>query len=77
MKPPEDAEAKFRELLDIIARLRGPDGCPWDRAQQKADISRYLIEEAYEVLEALEGSSPGNVREELGDLLFQILFLAR
>jgi tetrapyrrole methylase family protein / MazG family protein len=76
-KPPADAEETFRELLAIIARLRGPDGCPWDRKQQKADIGRYLIEEAYEVLNALELSSPENVREELGDLLFQILFLAR
>jgi tetrapyrrole methylase family protein/MazG family protein len=76
LKSPGDAEAKFRELLAIIARLRGPDGCPWDQAQQKADIGRYLIEEAYEVLEALEGSSLANVQEELGDLLFQILFLA-
>jgi MazG family protein len=77
LKPPADVEAKFLELLAIIARLRGPDGCPWDRVQKKADIGRYLIEEAYEVLEALEGSSPENCREELGDLLFQILFLAR
>jgi tetrapyrrole methylase family protein/MazG family protein len=76
-KPTADAGEKFRELLAIIARLRGPDGCPWDRTQKKADIGRYLIEEAYEVLETLEGSSPENVREELGDLLFQILFLAR
>jgi tetrapyrrole methylase family protein/MazG family protein len=76
LKPPADAEEKFRELLAIIARLRGPDGCPWDRTQQKADIGRYLIEEAYEVLEALEGP-PEHLREELGDLLFQILFLAR
>jgi tetrapyrrole methylase family protein/MazG family protein len=76
-KPPAEAGQKFRELLAIIARLRGSDGCPWDRAQQKPDIGRYLIEEAYEVLEALEGSSPENVREELGDLLFQILFLAQ
>ena len=77
LKIPAGAEGKFRELLAIIVRLRGPDGCPWDRAQKKADIGRYLIEEAYEVLEALEGSSPENLREELGDLLFQILFLAR
>jgi tetrapyrrole methylase family protein/MazG family protein len=76
LNPPADAEAKFRELLAIIVRLRSPDGCPWDRAQKKGDIGRYLIEEAYEVLEALEGSSPANLREELGDLLFQILFLA-
>ena len=77
MKPTAHAEAKFRELLDLVEKLRSPDGCPWDRAQKKGDIGRYLIEEAYEVLEALEGSSPENVQEELGDLLFQILFLAR
>ena len=77
LKPFADVEAKFRELLAIIVRLRSPDGCPWDRAQTKGDIGRYLMEEAYEVLEALDGASPENVQEELGDLLFQILFLAR
>ncbi len=76
LKPSADAEEKFRELLDLVKKLRSPDGCPWDRAQEKGEIGRYLIEEAYEVLEALEGSSPENVQEELGDLLFQILFLA-
>ncbi|MFZ4439656.1 MAG: MazG nucleotide pyrophosphohydrolase domain-containing protein, partial [Syntrophales bacterium] len=70
---PVNAEMKFRELLEVIVKLRSPDGCPWDRAQTKEDLGRYLIEEAYEVLEALEGSSPENVQEELGDLLFQIL----
>ena len=77
LTPPVNVEMKFRELLEIIVKLRSPDGCPWDRAQTKEDIGRYLIEEAYEVLEALEGSLPENVQEELGDLLFQILFLAR
>jgi len=77
LKPLAGTEAKFRELLDLIEKLRSTDGCPWDRAQKKGDIGRYLMEEAYEVLEALEGSSPENVQEELGDLLFQILFLAR
>lgn len=76
MKPTAASEERFRELLLLIARLRGPEGCPWDRAQTKPDIGRYLIEEAYEVLEALEGP-PEHLREELGDLLFQILFLAR
>ncbi|MBU2054492.1 MAG: nucleoside triphosphate pyrophosphohydrolase [Proteobacteria bacterium] len=71
------ADVKFRELLDIIARLRGPGGCPWDRSQKKEDVGAYLIEEAYEVLEALDGASPDELKEELGDLLFQILFLAR
>jgi tetrapyrrole methylase family protein/MazG family protein len=77
LKPPSEAEEKFRELLDLVEKLRSPDGCPWDRSQKKGDIGRYLMEEAYEVLEALEGSSLENLREELGDLLFQILFLAR
>ena len=71
------SEEKFRELIDLVARLRSPDGCPWDRSQNKGDIGRYLIEEAYEVLEALDGASPEELCEELGDLLFQILFLAR
>jgi MazG family protein len=70
-------EAKFRKLLDLVARFRAPDGCPWDRAQHKEDVGRYLIEEAYEVLEALEKPTPGDLQEELGDLLFHILFLSR
>lgn len=76
MNPTAACEEKFRELLILIERLRGPDGCPWDRAQTKPDIGRYPIEEAYEVLEALEGP-PDHLREELGDLFFQILFLTR
>lgn len=71
------AETKLRELLEIIVRLRAPDGCPWDRSQKKGDIALYLIEEACEVLEALEGDSPEDLKEEIGDLLFQVLFLAR
>ncbi|MFH2076392.1 MAG: MazG family protein, partial [Pseudomonadota bacterium] len=78
MKPSSgQVEIKFRELLEIIARLRGPGGCPWDRSQKKEDVGAYLIEEAYEVLEALGGASPDELKEELGDLLFQILFFAR
>lgn len=78
MKPSSgQVEIKFRELLEIIARLRGPGGCPWDRSQKKEDVGGYLIEEAYEVLEALDETSPDELKEELGDLLFQILFLAR
>ncbi len=71
------AEEKFRELLELVAKLRSPDGCPWDRSQKKGDIAHYLLEETYEVIEALEGDSPPALREELGDLLFHILFLAR
>ncbi|MCE5262846.1 MAG: nucleoside triphosphate pyrophosphohydrolase [Deltaproteobacteria bacterium] len=75
MKPNPKSEEAFRELISLVARLRGPAGCPWDRAQTKPDIGRYLLEEAYEVLEALE-DPPDHLREELGDLLFHILLLA-
>lgn len=71
------AEQKFRELLDLVARLRSADGCPWDRSRKKEDIAHYLLEESYEVIEALEGGSPPALMEELGDLFFHILFLSR
>jgi len=62
-------------LLDLIRRLRSPEGCPWDRVQTDRDLGRYLLSEAYEVIDAIDEASPEHVREELGDLLFQILFL--
>jgi ATP diphosphatase len=66
------------ELLAIMARLRDPgSGCPWDRAQSFRTIAPYTIEEAYEVADAIEGGEPGKLREELGDLLFQVVFHAR
>ena len=64
-------------LVELIARLRGPNGCPWDAKQKNSDIKTYLLEEAYEVIEAIEGKISQEVCEELGDLLFQILFLAQ
>ncbi len=64
-------------LVDIVARLRSPSGCLWDRAQEKEDIARYLLEEAYEVVDAIEGGTAMALREELGDLFFHIVFLAR
>lgn len=74
---PETTE-KFQNLLDLITRLRSPEGgCPWDIKQESRDIGKYLIEEAYEVLDAINSGTPGDLREELGDLLFQILFLVR
>jgi len=68
--------ALFERLLDIMHRLRGPGGCPWDREQTRTSLKPYLIEEAYEVLEAIESSSVESLREELGDLLFQVVFHA-
>lgn len=67
----------FSGLVALMARLRGPDGCPWDRQQTPETLKPYLVEECYEVLEALEEGVPGKVRDELGDLLFQIVFHAR
>jgi len=64
-------------LLGIIGRLRSPEGCPWDRKQRKEDLLRYLQDEACEAVDAVRGGDPGEAREELGDLLFQILFLVR
>jgi MazG family protein len=67
----------FERLLDIMRSLRGPSGCPWDREQTPASLKPFLIEEAYEVLEAIESGRPEAVREELGDLLFQVVFHAQ
>lgn len=64
-------------LLSIMARLRGPDGCEWDRAQNFASIAPYTIEEAYEVADAIERADFGELKGELGDLLLQVVFHAR
>ncbi len=64
-------------LSELMSRLRGPDGCPWDAMQTDSTIKMYLLEEAYEVLDAVENGSPEDLCQELGDLLFQIIFLAR
>ena len=66
------------ELLELMARLRDPrHGCPWDREQTFRTIAPYTIEEAYEVADAVERGEPRKLREELGDLLFQVVFHAR
>jgi len=68
---------KFLELLELVTRLRAPDGCPWDQKQTPESLKKYLLDEAHEVIAAIDGNDPGHVREELGDLLFQIVFLNR
>ncbi len=68
---------RFERLVEIMDRLRGEDGCPWDREQTRETLKTYLVEEAYELLEALDADDPGLIREELGDLLFQLIFHAR
>lgn len=66
---------RFLELVDLIRTLRGPHGCPWDRKQTPADVKAYLVEELYEVLEAIDQGNKEHLQEEVGDLLFMILFL--
>lgn len=67
----------FQQLVELMAILRGPDGCPWDRKQTPESLKPFLVEECYEVIDALEEGAPAKVRDELGDLLFQIIFHAR
>jgi tetrapyrrole methylase family protein/MazG family protein len=67
----------FRELVEIMARLRADDGCPWDREQRLPDLARYIREEADELVAAVEGGDPRHVCEELGDILFNLLHAAR
>jgi MazG family protein len=67
----------YNDLLNIMARLRGPGGCPWDREQDHKSLKRYLIEEAYEVLDAIDAENPDMLCEELGDLLLQVVFHAQ
>jgi len=66
----------LKQLIALIKKLRAPDGCPWDRKQKQEDIGKYILEEAYEVVESLESRDRHALQEELGDLLFQVLFLA-
>jgi nucleoside triphosphate diphosphatase len=68
---------RFERLVDIMRRLRAPDGCPWDREQTPASLRPFVLEETYEVLEAIESGSPAHLCEELGDFLFEAVFLAR
>jgi tetrapyrrole methylase family protein/MazG family protein len=64
----------FEDLVAVMARLRGDQGCPWDRQQTHATLGRYLLEEAHETLEAIARGDPHALRQELGDLLLQVVF---
>jgi tetrapyrrole methylase family protein/MazG family protein len=74
---PKKRSDNFTELKNIIARLRGPHGCPWDKKQTHASLKPFLIEESYEVLQALDEGVPEKIRDELGDLLLQIMLHAQ
>ena len=69
-----DATESFRKLIEIVDTLMGENGCPWDNVQTRESLKPYLVEETYEVLEALDTNDPDQIKDELGDLLYQILF---
>jgi MazG family protein len=70
----ENAAKAFAELLDLMVRLRGDNGCPWDKEQSHASLRSFLLEESYELSDALDQGNTRKIREELGDLLHQIIF---
>src|SRR5436190_3797933 len=71
------AAQAFTRLVDIMATLRGPDGCPWDREQTIDSLKPFLLEETYEVLEAIDRHDHASLCEELGDFVFEAVFLAQ
>lgn len=68
---------EFAALVETVARLRGPGGCPWDRKQTHESLKRYVVEETYEVLEAIDSGESARLEDELGDLLLQVLLHAQ
>lgn len=75
--PPELRRARFSELVGLMSRLRAPDGCPWDREQTPQTLRKYLIEETYEAIEAIDEDDSDLLCEELGDVLLQVVFHAQ
>lgn len=73
---PGMAKRTFDDLVKLMTTLRGPDGCPWDRKQTLPDLKPYVIEEAYEVVDAIDRDDRGALREEVGDLLLEAVFVA-
>lgn len=71
------AGAEFDRLVEIVARLRSPEGCPWDREQTLQSLVQFVLEEAYEVVDAIERGDVDGLREEIGDHVFEAVFLAR
>ncbi|HBA88746.1 MAG TPA: nucleoside triphosphate pyrophosphohydrolase [Geobacter sp.] len=73
---PETTQSRFDRLVEIMRKLRAPGGCPWDAEQSHDSLKRYLLEEAYEVIEAIDAGGGEHLKEELGDLLLQPVFHA-
>lgn len=74
---PSDAGAQFQALIDIMARLRGPQGCPWDREQTLESLRRFVLEETHEVLDAIDRGDTDALCAEIGDFIFEGVFLAQ
>lgn len=68
---------QFERLVQIMHVLRGPNGCPWDQEQTHSSLRRFLLEETYEVLDAIDANDPASLREELGDYIFEAVFIAQ
>lgn len=77
MTDPSSLPPGFSGLVEILARLRAPDGCPWDREQTHESLLKYLLEESVEVVEAVRAGDDANLAEELGDVLLQVVFHAQ
>jgi tetrapyrrole methylase family protein/MazG family protein len=77
MKNAKNAGKKFEQLVDILDRLRSDEGCPWDREQDEKSIANYFLEEVYEALDAISAEDSRSLAEELGDVLMEVVFLAR
>jgi tetrapyrrole methylase family protein/MazG family protein len=77
LRPPSKSQDAFKRLVKIMSQLRSAQGCPWDRKQNHQSLKPYLIEEAYEVLEAIDSKKPQALQGELGDLLLQVVFHAQ
>src|SRR5580765_2904738 len=77
MSDVQRAARELARLIEIMATLRGPDGCPWDREQTIDTLKPFVLEETYEVLEAIDRHDHDALREELGDFLFEAVFLAQ
>ena len=70
-----NSKKNLEDLTALVQKLRGPDGCPWDREQTLTDLKAFLIGETYEILDAIDQNNPSHIQEEAGDLLFLIIFL--
>ena len=75
--PSSEEGRRLLDLVKVMARLRGPGGCPWDREQTHETLARHLLEETHELLEAIDEGEPDAIRDELGDLLLQVVFHAQ